>query len=226
MAVDLFLYLEKYKTLVIGDAHLGYEESLTKQGILIPKFQFKEILERVQKVLKETNPEKIIIVGDLKHEFGTISKEEWRDIITFIDLLQKHGELILVKGNHDTILKPIADKRDIEVLDHYVIDSYYFCHGHKIPEDLDYAKAKTIIIGHEHPAIGLRDGPRTEVYKCFLKGKYKRKEIIVLPSLSSLPEGTDVKREKLLSPFLQDINNFEVFIAADKVYKFGKVKDL
>ena len=40
-------------------------------------------------------------------------------------------------------------------------------------------------------------------------------------------EGTDILKEKLLSPLLrQNLNNFEVFVVADNVYRFGKVKEI
>ena len=38
--------------------------------------------------------------------------------------------------------------------------------------------------------------------------------------------GSNILEEKLLSPFLSDISDFEVFVIGDKVYPFGKVKDL
>ncbi|GAF89407.1 unnamed protein product, partial [marine sediment metagenome] len=52
--LDLCLYLKKEKILILADTHIGYEEALNKQGILIPRFQFKEIIERLEKVLKKT----------------------------------------------------------------------------------------------------------------------------------------------------------------------------
>ncbi|GAG34601.1 unnamed protein product, partial [marine sediment metagenome] len=71
------------------------------------------------------------------------------------------------------------------------------------------------------------DWPRVELVKCFLKGKYKRKELIVMPSFNLVSEGTDILKEELLSPFLhQNINNFDVYVVEDKVYGFGKVRDL
>ena len=71
--IDLALYLEKFKTLVIADSHIGYEEALNKQGILVPRFQFKELIQRLEKILKKTKPKTIVVNGDIKHEFGTIS---------------------------------------------------------------------------------------------------------------------------------------------------------
>ena len=86
---------------------------------------------------------------------------------------------------------------------------------------------KTVIIGHDHPAVSIYEDLRKETYKCFLVGKHKRKNLIVLPSLNPLTEGTDVKNEKLLSPFLhKELGNFDVYIVADKVYGFGKLKKL
>ena len=51
--------------------------------------------------------------------------------------------------------------------------------------------------------------------------------MIVMPSSNPITIGTDVLKEKFISPFLnQDIKKFEVYIVADRVYYFGKVKDL
>ncbi len=87
--------------------------------------------------------------------------------------------------------------------------------------------ASTIIIGHEHPAISLIDGPRVEQFKCFLKGKFKGKNLIVQPSLNPIVEGNDITRDEILSPFLKGgIGNFDVFTVEDKVYDFGKLKNL
>jgi len=72
--MDLALYLEEYKTLIIGDSHMGFEEALNKQGILVPRFQFKETVIRLEKILKNVKPETIIINGDIKHVCG-----EWID---------------------------------------------------------------------------------------------------------------------------------------------------
>ena len=223
--IDLALYLPKYKTLIIADSHIGFEEALNKQGILVPRFQFKELIQRLEKILSKVKPETIIINGDVKHEFGRISEQEWRHTLRLIDFLSRHCKnLFLIKGNHDTILGPIAEKRKITTADQIILGDILITHGHKL---VKFPKPiKTIIIGHEHPAVGLREKARVEIFKCFLKGKYKKAVLIVQPSLNLVTEGTDITREKLLSPFLKDIRNFECFIVEDKVYRFGKIKNL
>src|SRR3989338_5681914 len=116
--IDLCLYLKRYNTLVISDVHIGYEEALNKQGILIPRLQFQQTMKRIESAIdlafnanKKTNFDLIIINGDLKHEFGRISETEWGQTLKFLDFLSaKTEKIILIKGNHDTILEPIAKK--------------------------------------------------------------------------------------------------------------------
>jgi uncharacterized protein len=109
----------------------------------------------------------------------------------------------------------------------------FICHGDKILNNEDFKKSKIIIIGHEHPSIGLQEGNRVEKYKCFLKGKFKDKTLIVMPSMNQLTEGTDVLTERLLSPYLKEkngcknINTFETWIVEqNEVFHFGKLKGL
>ena len=223
--IGLTLFLEKEKTLVIGDTHIGYEEALNKQGILIPRTHLKEIIEELDHVFKEVKPETIVLIGDIKHEFGIISKQEWFDTLEFLDYLLKKAKVVLLKGNHDTILGPIAKKKNLEVKDYYTAGDVFFCHGHKLMDD-KIKKSKTIIIGHEHPAISIKDDVRMEKYKCFLLGKYKKKDLIVMPSFNFVTEGTDILQEKLLSPFLKKIDDFVAFVVGDKIYNFGYIGKL
>jgi len=226
--IDLALYLKKQKTLIVSDFHVGYEESIAKQGILVPRFQFEDTIKRLKEIFKKAKPKTIVVNGDLKHEFGEISEQEWRDTLKLLDFLLKNClNLILVRGNHDTILGPIAKKRNINCLPQYLIDDILIMHGDKLPEDYVLKDVNKIIIAHEHPCISLKEESKVEKYKCFLKGSYKNKELIVQPSFNLVTEGTDVLREELLSPFLaQKLENFEVWIASDKTYYFGKIKDL
>jgi len=218
------LWLSTEKILIINDLHIGYEEALHRKGILVPKFQLEEIIKEMEQILSTVNPNKIIINGDLKHEFGTVLRQEWTEVLQFLDFCLQHcQEVIIIKGNHDPIIKPIAEKRGIQVVKEYLVDDIVIIHGDKLIE----TKARRIIIGHEHPAITIREKSKWEKYKCFLKGKWKGKELIAVPSFNPLLEGTDVLKEELLSPFLENIKNFKVYvISKGEVFGFGKVKDI
>lgn len=229
--VDTAVWFEAEKVLVINDLHIGYEEALHRKGVLVPRFQLEQIIHKLKLILQKTKATKVVINGDLKHEFGKVLRQEWREVLEFLDFLLMNGqEVIIIKGNHDPIIKPIADKKRVVVVREYMVGDTLIVHGDELVE----TNAKRIIIGHEHPAITIREGSKWEKYKCFLKGTWKgeekdqrNKELIAVPSFNPLLEGTDVLKEQLLSPFLEDIKNFEVFVVGDKgVFYFGRLKDL
>ncbi len=227
-AVDLAIYIRKEDTLIIADLHIGYEQKTRMRGLLIPFNQLKELIKRFENVLnllKKDKVKRIVINGDLKHEFGSITSQEWNDIQKFIEFLQsKSEELVIIQGNHDVILEPITKKKEISILEYLIINDILVIHGNYIPEHLPKG-INTIIIGHEHPAVSFKDRP-SEKFKCFLLGKWNRKNLIVLPSFFLINPGTDITKENFISPFLKDIKNFEVFVVEEKIRKFGKVKDV
>ncbi len=226
--IDTSLYLEQERLLIISDIHLGYEEALNARGVLLPRFQYQETKKKMESILSQVQPEKILINGDLKHEFGSIMSTEWKNTLDFLDFLKAHcKELIIVKGNHDVILEPVTKKKNIHLVEYYTIGEYFITHGDKIIENLDSINATTIIIGNEHPAISLQKNTRKELYKCFLFGTYKNKQLIVIPSFNVLIEGSDILREQRLSPYIpQDLSDFHVYIVGDEIYDFGTVKDV
>src|SRR3989344_4974026 len=136
-AADLAVYLRKEKTLVISDLHLGYEKDLQTKGILVPPFQFKEIKQKLVKIFEKTGKLKYVVInGDLKHEFGRISNQEWKEILELIDFLSENCEKnVTVKGNHDIILDRIKKKRRVQFKKTgFAIGEFYITHGHFIPE--------------------------------------------------------------------------------------------
>jgi len=62
---DLSLKVEDY--LVISDLHLGYEQSLNAEGIMIPRFQYPLIIGRLEEIQEKSSCNNIVINGDLKH---------------------------------------------------------------------------------------------------------------------------------------------------------------
>ena len=222
--VNTALFIRPEDVLILSDLHIGYEEALHHRGVLLPKTQLKTILSQLKQIFTQVKPKIIVINGDLKHEFGRILQDEWSDVLTIIDFLLKNcTELIIIQGNHDPLVTPITKKRNITVVKKYGVRDICITHGDALIE----TSAKTIIIGHEHPAITLREKSKYEKYKCFLRGSWKRQKLIVMPSFNPLVEGTNVLQDTLLSPFLTDIKNFTVFVISNnEVFNFGKIKNL
>jgi putative SbcD/Mre11-related phosphoesterase len=226
--VDLGLLIDR--TLIISDLHIGYEQALNRDGIMVPRFQYKKILERLQEIINSFEIDRIVVNGDIKHEFSRITRQEWDEALNFIIFLKNNfDEVILLKGNHDNFTKFIADKTDLRVYETYTLGDFIIMHGDKIPDDLMTMNESTIVIGHEHPCIGIRNGERFEKIKCYLKGDYQEKNLIVMPSFNFVSEGSDILHEKSLSPYLKkrSIEEFEVYgVENFEVLYFGRIKDI
>ncbi len=224
------------KILVLGDLHIGWEESLNKAGIFIPRMQFKQTLNELKKIFnnvvdKHKKIDEIVIVGDLKHEFGTISKQEWQETEKILDFFERYTKkIILIKGNHDTILEPIIKRKELKIRDFYKKDGICFLHGHKVFSECLDKNVRMLVLGHRHPAVNLHDKYKKEKYKCFLVGKWKKKKIIILPSFFPFIEGSDVVNIEDNRMFIPEtkLKNFEAYVVGDdeKVYRFGKLKNL
>jgi len=231
--IDSGLYIKEKKILIISDLHIGYEECLHQNGLLIPKLNYKEIKKRIGKIIDLTGEKKITIIinGDLKHEFGKINKDEWSKIKDMLDFLKKKGKVRLIKGNHDVLLDKIANKKGLKIKNYIKTGNILITHGDKIPGLLKKKNSiKTIIMSHEHPAVVLKHGIRKEKFRCFLKGKWKSKNLIVIPAFNWLFPGSDLLEGKFLSPFLKEsgLKNFNFYITENKfnsVYDFGKLED-
>ena len=221
----LLLTINGKRIIVFGDVHIGLEEALNKEGFLVPRIHFKDMYEEIREILKLVKPDEIIINGDFKHEFGRISKQEWNDTFKFMELLMRDStKIILIQGNHDKILQPLAEKYKINIKEFHQENLVYITHGDKIPDNNNFKESKVIVIGHEHPCVIVRDNHKFEKFKAFLIGKYDNKKLIVLPSFNPI-EGVDITKERLLSPFLKkrDISDFDVYVTADEIYHFGKL---
>ncbi len=214
-------------TLIISDLHLGYESSLNKQGLMIPQFQYDKIIDSLDEIQKRASTSNIILNGDIKHDFGNINKQEWKEVLDFIDYLSDEFiNIEVIRGNHDKLIEPILNKRNLRLKDNIVLNNYLICHGDKIPlnipEDVD-----TIIIGHEHPCIGISSGRREEKFKSYLKGSWENYNLIIMPSFNHISQGSDILSQKTISPFIKDVNNFEVYaIDNHEIYPFGLVSDI
>ena len=228
----LLIKTNEKKILVIGDLHLGYEESLNRSGIFFPRQMFQEIIEYFDKVFKKIGMvDEVVLLGDVKHEFGGISRQEWSDYLKLVEFLEKKcSKIIITRGNHDKILDFMTRKSEsVELKDYYLADEFAFFHGDKNFIELHNKKIKYWVMGHAHPAIKITDGVKIEKYKCFLVGKFEKREVIIVPSFIEVNEGSDPRENDLGLAWKFNYGKFNVFIVSDEnleVLDFGLLRKL
>jgi len=205
------------RSLVVADLHLGYEVSMARKGFYLPRV-FHEVVEKLKGVLEKENPKRLIVDGDLKHSFVP----EWREreeLKAFVEKISPFvDEMVLVRGNHDSGTLWLREL-GVEVVDELEVGKWKLVHGHKLVE------GERFVIGHEHPAVRLRDevGALIKV-PVFLVSD----ELIVLPAFSPWAYGNDVLRE-IVSPFLRayDLSRARVLVPLDdELLDFGELGKL
>ncbi len=186
------LYSEKLSALFTSDYHLGYEVVLNREGLYIPDTQLKKILKQLEFMKEKTTAEKIFILGDLKHEFGNFDYPEFTEVKTLFDyLLSNFKEVVVIRGNHDNFIANYLKKKNIPFYDYWIVEDLLLLHGHMVPESINLNDFKSIVMGHLHPAVTLKD--ELGIRRKFKAGlKIKRKNIFVLPPMTFLTQGIDI----------------------------------
>ena len=233
------LFVPSARTLALADVHLGLEEALHDEGTLVPRGHLSAILERLERIVRalkrgHESLGRVIVNGDLRHRFGPWTRKAWREAQELLDSLQEiASEIVLIEGNHDEgSLSILAERREsVLVCREYEVNGLWFVHGDRALEDVPEG-VEAIVIGHEHPAVGLRDPVtgRVETFKCFLVGRYRERTLVVQPALNPWTAGSDLLREEPLSPLLSEgvLEGCWVYPLGDDgtVLSFGPLKRL
>ncbi len=231
------LVLKDEGTLVVADLHIGYEQALQKQGIYIPRSTYVKTKQAIGDMIERARPEKIVILGDVKHEFGVPSSQEWVEVKDLLKWLLDSGlKVHVVRGNHDNYIIAILKKFEVELHQPAMVEGpYLMVHGHEPLGEVPKG-AEVLLMGHEHPAIAVRDSLGVKrKFKCFLRGSWKDLSVVVLPALSPLASGSTMNecpQSLLLSPILKesvDVDSFKPIVVEPGagVYEFpelGKLK--
>lgn len=237
------------RTLVVADLHLGTEGELAEKGISLPS-QVPRVRKRLLWLIKKLKPDRLILLGDVKHNIPIASWQEWRELPGFFEELSKLVRVEIVRGNHDGGLEGMVPK---SVVIHNAKGIVLgkrrrvgLMHGHTWPSP-ELLDTELLVAAHNHPAIEFRDkfGVRT-IEPVWLKGglnavKFPKKirgkikgelpELLVMPAFSELVGGAAVNRgipRELIGPMFKAgavrLDEAEAYLL-DGTF-LGKVRDL
>jgi putative SbcD/Mre11-related phosphoesterase len=204
------------RILVVADLHVGMERELKEAGFILPS-QTAKMTERLISILKDKNPEKLVILGDLKHNIPKTSRQEWDDVPLLVQTLQEHVEDIeVLPGNHDGgIGRMLPGTVRVRSSRGTTIGDVGLFHGHAWPSK-EVMSSKIVMMGHNHPTIMFVDALGMKVAKrCWVRMNFRRKsdrfdkmpkELIVMPAFNDFCGGTAINdsKSKLLGPMLSE----------------------
>lgn len=226
----------EYVSLVIADIHLGIEYDLYYSGINIPS-QIAGRLERIRSYIEEAGPDRVILLGDIKHNVPRTSYQETDEVPMLLSEIAKHAIVDIIPGNHDGGIEALIPKNpDINLHDSRgaVIDGVAYFHGHTWP-DPSLLKYNYWIVSHNHPTIKLTDTVghtitrqawiRARLDKDAVAKNYKPEEfdwanpeVIIVPSFNELCGGiafNESWHDDLLGPLF---NSHAVQLEESQVY--------
>jgi putative SbcD/Mre11-related phosphoesterase len=145
------------RALVVSDLHLGWERLLSQRGVHVPS-QTPKIKNVLLKLINETKPTRLILLGDVKDAITKVSMEEWKDIPEFFeDIQEKVSEIQVVLGNHDGNLEPLLPEA-VKIVPSSGISfgDVGLFHGHAWPAP-KLLECRSLVTGHVHPTVAIRD---------------------------------------------------------------------
>jgi len=94
------LWLEAERALVVGDLHLEKGSAYGSRGQLLPPYDTRVTLERLEAEAQATSPDAIVLLGDTFHDRRAESRLDPEDASRLVALAQSRT-LVWVVGNHD-----------------------------------------------------------------------------------------------------------------------------
>ena len=88
------------RLLIVADLHFGIEADLAAHGMHF-KSHSTERLDRLMKTIDATNPDRLILLGDVKHSIPSLTRQEWREIPGVLDTIRRRIPILVFPGNHD-----------------------------------------------------------------------------------------------------------------------------
>ncbi|MDI6888330.1 MAG: metallophosphoesterase [Methanocellales archaeon] len=233
------------RILVAADLHLGIEHELRRSGVTIPS-QTEKLFNRLLDHMGQTDPDRLLLLGDIRHNIPWISHQEAGEIPKFLGKLARHVPIDIVPGNHDGGMHSLIPS-DADITFHpskgIVMDGVGYFHGHTWPS-ADVLSVERVLVAHNHPMVRFVDSlGHVSIEPAWILAtldadvllkrykSIKTKEVMVMPAFNELCGGTSFNTstpKTLLGPIFTSgaigLEEAEVYLL-DGTH-IGKIKDL
>ncbi len=175
------LYWRGQDTLIVADLHLEKGSAAAARGSLLPPYDTRATLERLEMVIERLNPARVIALGDSFHDEEGAARLTEADAQT-LRSMQEGREWYWITGNHDPEIPECAGGR---VCPSVTLGRIRFRH------EPTAGPASHEIAGHLHPAARLTRRGTSVRRKCFISNGDR----LVLPAFGAYAGGLNVLSE-------------------------------
>jgi putative SbcD/Mre11-related phosphoesterase len=199
------------KYITVSDLHIGLEADLLAKGITVSPGLVSDMVAELLDLVQSEHANGIILLGDIKHTVGAISRQEWDTVPVFLKQLSAKADVYLVPGNHDGNIGHLVPMNvNMITSKGMTLDDTLLVHGHSMPSDVR-GHVKRIVMGHLHPAFlkkgSVLNGERVWLYiQARKEDIFAEKgilDIVVVPTFNPYLYATGEKLyHKSISPIL------------------------
>lgn len=186
---DGSLWWPEKEALVVADLHLEKATSMARRGALLPPFDTRETLARLQTAIARRAPRMVISLGDAFHDREGAMRLENADRAA-LETLAAGREWLWIAGNHEQNAVPFG-----EALDDMALGTLRFRHAplaHAMPGE---------VAGHYHPKAAIRVHGRKVTRPCFATDGAR----LILPAFGAFTGGLDLLHPDLRGLFGNDL---------------------
>ena len=168
------VYWAAQRMLLVSDVHFGKGAVFRRAGIAVPSGDTDDDLARLDALIAEFTPERLVVLGDLVHGAAT-ERSAWVERVRAWRQSHTGVEVTLVAGNHDRHFDVRSLGIDV-VPDRLDVAPFVLSH-HPHPQATGYTLA-----GHVHPGVVIRDGWRRHRLPAFVFDR----DVGMLPAFGTL----------------------------------------
>jgi DNA ligase-associated metallophosphoesterase len=194
------------RVLIVADLHFEKSSSLAARGALLPPYDTKATLERLNRLVRLYRPAKVIALGDSFHDREAVGRLA-KDDRAKIEAMAREAQFIWIAGNHD------AAPNGLPGVSLALYREGPFTFRHQAAPQLGVREIE--ISGHFHPKASIDARAKRVSRPCFVSGQNR----LMLPAFGAYAGGLDVRDPAIARLFPHGLRVF--LLGQDQLFSFA-----
>jgi uncharacterized protein len=194
------------RVLIVADLHFEKSSSLAARGALLPPFDTRATLERLNRLVRLYRPKKVIALGDSFHDRNAASRLSQDDRMR-VDAMAREAQFIWITGNHD------AAPNGMPGLSVAQYREGPFTFRHQAQPTLGPREIE--ISGHFHPKASIEARAKRISRPCFVTDAAR----LMMPAFGAFTGGLDVHDPAISRLFPRGLRVF--LLGQDQLFSFA-----
>ena len=194
------------RVLIVADLHFEKSTALAARGTLLPPYDTRATLERLNRLVRLYRPKKVITLGDSFHDRDAASRLN-QDNRSRIEAMAREAQFIWITGNHDAAPTGMPGVSVAQ----YREGPFTFRHQAEPvlgPREIE-------ISGHFHPKASIEARAKRVSRPCFVTDAAR----LMMPAFGTYTGGLDVHDPAISRLFPRGLRVF--LLGQDQLFSFA-----